>query len=130
MPAINFPTIDLPKIDLPEIDADRVANLARDAAYITVGFGVLTFQKAQVRRQELLKQINASKLPVDRVNKLVETQVRTIDSQIVKLEARLDAVVEQVKDRLPAPADMIVGQAHDVAKTARKQVRQFAVKAA
>ncbi len=30
----------------------RAAELARDATYVTVGLGLLTFQRAQVRRRE------------------------------------------------------------------------------
>jgi hypothetical protein len=125
----DFAKFDLPKIDLPDFDADRVANLARDAAYITVGFGVLAFQKAQVRRQELIKQLDASKLPVDQVTKFVETQVKNLDGRIEKLEEIVDGVVAQMKDRLPTPADTVVDQVHGAAKAASKTVRSFAVKA-
>jgi hypothetical protein len=129
MPTMTFPTIEMPKIDLPEIDADRIANLARDAAYISVGFGVLAFQKTQVRRQELIKQLRGANLPVDEVTKFIGAQVRNIDSRFDKIETAVDGVVEQVAGRLPAPADAIVGQVHTAAKAATKQVRQFAVKA-
>jgi hypothetical protein len=129
MPTMTFPNIEMPKIDLPEIDADRIANLARDAAYISVGFGVLAFQKTQVRRQELIKQLQGTKLPVDQVTKFIGTQVRNIDSRFDKIESVVDGVVDQVKDRLPAPADAIVGQVHGAAKAATKQVRDYAVKA-
>src|ERR1700676_2996288 len=41
------------------------ANKAlKDAAYVAVGFGVLSFQKAQVRRQELAKQVKAQRAQV------------------------------------------------------------------
>jgi hypothetical protein len=36
--------------------------MAKDAAYTTVGFGVLAFQKTQVRRQEVMAEVQA-KLP-------------------------------------------------------------------
>jgi very-short-patch-repair endonuclease len=46
---------------LPDLDAagalDRAADLARDAVYVMIGFSVLTFQRAQVRRRELEKAI-------------------------------------------------------------------------
>jgi hypothetical protein len=32
--------------------ADLAASLARDATYVTVGFGLLGYQRAQVRRRE------------------------------------------------------------------------------
>jgi hypothetical protein len=69
---VKFPTIpslDLTKIDaqavlnrLPHIPADRALEIAKDAAYTTVGFGVLAFQKTQVRRQEVMAEVQA-KLP-------------------------------------------------------------------
>lgn len=36
---------------------DDTTRLARDVFYVSVGFGVLAFQKAQVRRRELHKQL-------------------------------------------------------------------------
>ena len=73
IPNIKFPTIpslDLTKIDaqkvlsqLPRIPTDRAKEMAKDAAYTTVGFGVLAFQKSQVRRQEVVSEVRAM-LPV------------------------------------------------------------------
>ena len=72
IPTVKFPTIpslDLTKIDaqavlsrIPHIPTDRAIEIAKDAAYTTVGFGVLAFQKTQVRRQEGMTEIQA-KLP-------------------------------------------------------------------
>ncbi len=36
-----------------------VTNIARDAAYVTVGAGVLTFQKAQVGRRRARARLDA-----------------------------------------------------------------------
>ena len=72
IPTVKFttiPSLDLTKIDaqavlsnLPRIPTDRVVEMAKDAAYTTVGFGVLAFQKSQVRRQEVMAEVQA-KLP-------------------------------------------------------------------
>ena len=72
IPNVKLPTIpslDLTKIDaqavlsrLPHIPTDRAVEMAKDAAYTTVGFGVLAFQKTQVRRQEVIAEVRA-KLP-------------------------------------------------------------------
>jgi hypothetical protein len=66
---MKIPGIDLTKLDiqavtsrLPHIPTDKVVTLAKDAAYTTVGFGVLAFQKTQVRRREITEEIQA-KLP-------------------------------------------------------------------
>ena len=34
-----------------------ITKTLRDAAYVTIGLGVIGFQRAQVRRQELTKQL-------------------------------------------------------------------------
>lgn len=72
IPTVKFPTIpslDLTKVDaqallnrIPRIPTDRAIEMAKDAAYTTVGFGVLAFQKTQVRRQEVMAEVHA-KLP-------------------------------------------------------------------
>ncbi|MDP9419773.1 MAG: hypothetical protein M3P53_06455 [Actinomycetota bacterium] len=41
----------------------ELPKLLRDAAYIGVGFGVLAFQKAQVRRRELARLLAARCAP-------------------------------------------------------------------
>lgn len=65
----TFPSIDLsrfdvaalasqlPRPELPAIDTDRLSGLARDAAYVGIGLGVLTIQQTQVRRRELQSEL-------------------------------------------------------------------------
>lgn len=89
IPNVQFPTIpslDLTKIDAqallsrtPRISTDRAVEIAKDAAYTTVGFGVLAFQKTQVRRQEVMAEVQA-KLPV-----IVEKAVTQATSAITNL---------------------------------------------
>jgi hypothetical protein len=65
-PSVNFPSIDLsavslpfgdyPSKGLPRLDADKLTAVVRDAAYVTVGIGVLAVQQAQTRRSQLLEQ--------------------------------------------------------------------------
>ncbi len=53
----TMPALDqLLNFDLPGVDVDRLAAVAKDAAYVAVGFGVLAVQRAQVRRRELTAQ--------------------------------------------------------------------------
>lgn len=123
-------TSRFPRIELPNIDADRIANIARDAAYVAVGAGVLAFQKLQVRRHELAKQFGDAVPTMADMTKAVEQSVAGFDDRLAALETKLDELVAQLKDRLPSPADDVVGQVHDVAKAARKQVRDLIGKAA
>lgn len=56
LPKLELPKVDVPKVELPDVtlpSVDRVAAVARDAAYVGIGAAVLTVQQAQVRRREL-----------------------------------------------------------------------------
>ncbi len=46
--------------------AEDLAKTLQDAVYVTVGLGLIAFQKAQVQRQELLSQLGAVKTHLDR----------------------------------------------------------------
>lgn len=51
MTHMAVPSIDLSDLDLRHLE-QKVVTVARDVAYITIGFSVLAFQRAQVRRVE------------------------------------------------------------------------------
>ena len=101
------------------LDEKLVAAL-RDAAYITVGFGVLTVQQAQVRRREVVKAL-ADRFGASKGR--IEELLTTAEARIKGIEQRFDTAVEKLEGRLPQQAAAIVGQAHDLAKAARSQVR-------
>jgi hypothetical protein len=42
---------------LDNVSVDTVSKVALDALYVSVGLGVIAFQKAQVRRLEMTKSI-------------------------------------------------------------------------
>ncbi len=44
---------------MPEFSVDEVTRIVKDAAYVTIGFGVIAAQKAQVQRRELTEQIQS-----------------------------------------------------------------------
>lgn len=130
--------------------ADKLAGLARDTAYVLIGAGVLTVQQLQVRRRELagtvvespvVKQLSSITLPAELPSQLtnqltsqlplkqledivrrLEAGLGQLDERFETIEAKLDAAVAAVEDRLPEQAGQLLGQAHDAAKAARKQV--------
>jgi hypothetical protein len=71
---------------------DDVASVAQDAAYVSLGLGVIAFQRLQVRRQELHKALGAQggevKGALDGVGSLVGERLKM-------LEERLGAVLER-----------------------------------
>jgi len=84
----------------------------KDAAYITVGLGVIGFQRAQVRRRELRTQLNGQLTET-------RTQVEKIGKDI---EGRVEPVIGQLEERLPAPARDLVKQARGAAKDVQSQL--------
>jgi hypothetical protein len=66
--------------------------MAKDAAYTTVGFGVLAFQKSQVRRQEVVSQVRA-KLPV--VAEEAVAQASAAITNLQRLVSRRKPTTEQ-----------------------------------
>jgi hypothetical protein len=69
-----------------------VRKTLQDAAYITVGFGVLAFQKAQVNRREARARVEKN---VERV----KSQVEGLAGQV---KSRVEPLTEQLQGRLPA----------------------------
>lgn len=64
LPKVEFPEIKVPKVEfpdvkLPEVDVDRVADLARDAAYVGVGMVVIGVQKADQYRRDISDAVTA-----------------------------------------------------------------------
>lgn len=64
-----------------------VTKTLQDAAYVAVGLGVIGFQKAQVRRQELTKQL-------DETRKELTTQVDAYRGKLGELADRLEPLVK------------------------------------
>jgi hypothetical protein len=62
-----------------------VAKTVEDAAYVTIGLGLMAFQKAQVRRNELTKSLHEA---------LGEAR-ETIGDQLKVVEERLRAAIER-----------------------------------
>lgn len=119
--------------------ADKFAGLARDTAYVLIGAGLLTVQQLQVRRRELagtigenpvVKQISETRLPTNQlptkqladILTRLESGLGQLDERFDAIEARIDDAVAAIEDRLPEQAGQLLGQAHDAAKAARKQV--------
>jgi predicted component of type VI protein secretion system len=81
-----------------------VNKTLKDAAYVALGFGVLGFQKAQVRRRALLKTIDQTLRPVRQ-----------------EFEGRLD----ELEERLPDQAKDLVKRARTLTKETEDQVRKL-----
>ena len=113
----------MPEIRTPASAAEDLSKLLKDAFYVTIGLGVIAVQRAQVRRQELTKQVSGH---VDGLGKRVDDRVKTVEERLEAVEARFDALLDQLEERLPEQARDLAHQARVAAKEARTQVRGLA----
>jgi hypothetical protein len=65
---------------------DDVADVMKDAAYVTVGLGVIAFQRLQVRRNELAKALNGSmdeaSNPIELVGAFVGERLKVVEERL------------------------------------------------
>ena len=101
-----------------------VTDTLKDAAYVTIGLGVLGFQKAQVRRVELTKQL--------------EEQVKTLEGQVAEgrkavagIAGQLEEIVGPVRSQIETQLDSIesalpasVAEVMKLARTVAQQTEQ------
>ena len=108
---------------------EDVTKTAKDAAYVVVGLGVMGYQRAQVRRRELVdlakQQLPSIEAPLAEVKVEIEKRVKDIDGRVEELVSRLETQLHPVEEKLPASAQAILGQAREV----RSQVRQYILSA-
>jgi len=117
----------MPGIPNPKSAADDLTARAKDAFYVTVGLGVIAMQRAQVRRQELRKQVSGqvgdAKSQLQSLSKQVEDRVKLVEERLEGVETRVESLLDQLEDRLPEQAREVAKQARTAAKDARTQVR-------
>lgn len=107
---------------MTQITIDDIQKTVRDSFYVTVGLGVIAFQKAQVQRAELRKQLEEG---VGGVQQAVNDSIKTVEERLEAVEEQIDAVLDDVEERLPEQARTTLSQARSSAKDARAQLRQL-----
>ena len=97
----------------------------KDAAYVAVGFGVIAFQKAQVRRRELEQQLGVSTGTLrEQLTKVAADAEKNFEPVVEAVEASLD----QFEERLPEQAREVFKQVRTSAKQAGEQFRTYVAK--
>jgi TolA-binding protein len=109
------------------VKIDDITNLVKDTVYVSIGLGVIAFQRVQVQRQELRKQLEGqlgdARGSVEKVTKLVDDRVKTVEERLEAVEERFEALAEQLEARLPDQLGDAAKQARLAAKEARSQLR-------
>jgi hypothetical protein len=111
----------------------EVANLARDAAYVVVGLGVLGVQRTQVHRVDLKNKLSKDLGTDERFDTVVEGLTRGVhhvDQLVERAVQFVEARLEPIEDQLPPAARDLAKRAHAQARDVRTQIRERVVPAA
>ncbi len=109
----------------------ELSQILKDAAYVGIGLSVLTFQRTQVRRQELMKQLDAqlgeARVGVTKLSETVEDRVKLLEERLEGVQDQLEGVLNQVEGNVDKVLDEIAGrlpeQAGDTFANARAAAR-------
>lgn len=71
---------------------DDLANAIKDATYVSVGLGVIAFQRLQVRRNELAKAISG---PAEEARGTLEVLGAVVGERVKLLEERITAALNR-----------------------------------
>jgi hypothetical protein len=104
-----------------------VTDLARDAAYVAVGLGVLGYQRAQVQRVELqnrLSQDLALDQRLDDVRHGVAKGIAQVDDLAESAVHFVETTFQPIEEKLPPTVTQLTSRAREQAREVRTQIRQ------
>lgn len=99
---------------------DEVTKVAKDALYVTVGFGVMAAQKANQTVKDLQGRIDAG---MESGKGTWNDQWKSLSETLASIEEKVESTLDDVQGRLPEQAKDLMGKARESAKDAREQVR-------
>jgi len=100
-----------------------VTDLARDAAYVTVGLGVLGYQRLQVHRTELQNRLTGEQR-LGGVREGVAKGVRQIDDLAESAAQFVETTLQPLEEKLPESVSQLTSKAREQAREVRSQIRQ------
>ena len=104
-----------------------MTDLARDAAYVAVGLGVLGYQRVQVQRVELQNRLSQDFSLEDRVGDVrqgVAKGFRQIDDLAESAAHFVETTLQPIEEKLPASVTQLTTKAREQAREVREQIRQ------
>jgi hypothetical protein len=115
----------MPDFNIPNVDVEKAAadfsNALKEAAYVAVGLGVLGFQKAQVQRVELIKQLESQLGGLSdfsgSFNSQAESYIATARQQLSELRDQLAKLSADVIPTEPIDTAAVRSQLTELAKS-------------
>jgi len=100
-----------------------VTDLARDAAYVAVGLGVLGFQRAQVQRVELQNLLSKDQ-HLSGVRTELTKGLKQLDDLLENASQFIETSLQPLEAQLPAGVTQLTTKAFEQAREVRSQIRQ------
>jgi hypothetical protein len=104
-----------------------VTDLARDAAYVAVGLGVLGYQRAQVQRVELQNRLSQDLALDERIGGVrhgVAKGIAQIDDLAESAVQFVETTFSPIEEKLPPTVTQLTSKAREQAREVRTQIRQ------
>lgn len=101
------------------VTIDDVVSAAREGFVTTVGLGALAYQRAQVQRQALHRELPRL---LHELGEAVDQRVATLGERLCDADQRADEIFDGIEQRLPGPMRSAVRQVHVLARDMRAQV--------
>jgi len=103
--------------------AEQVGEYAKNAFYVTIGIGVLTVQKLQVQRHQLVGWLNGqageARTSLDDLQGKIEEGVKAAEERLTALEEQAETVLTELKGHLPESVRELAEQTIEYANQAR-----------
>ena len=120
----------MPQNKIPNIDVEKAAqdfnDALKEAAYVAVGLGVLGFQRAQVQRVELMKQLEAQLNGVsaftEAVNTQAESYLHAAREQLAEARTQLGRLSSEILPSDRPDATAVRSQLTELAKSVDEAV--------
>ena len=104
-----------------------VTDLARDAAYVAVGLGVLGYQRVQVQRVELQERLSQDFSLDDRIDEVrqgVAKGFHQIDDLAESAAQFVETTLQPLEEKLPQSVTELTSKAREQAREVRTQIRR------
>ena len=104
-----------------------VTDLARDAAYVAVGLGVLGYQRAQVQRVEIQARLTKDLALDQRIEEVRHGMAKgylQIDDLAESAAHFVETTLQPLEEKLPSSVTHVTTKARAQAREVRIQIRQ------
>jgi hypothetical protein len=101
------------------VTIDDVVSAAREGFVTTVGLGALAYQRAQVQRQAVKRELPRL---LTELGTAVNDRLATVSERLCDADQRADEIFDGIEQRLPGPVRSAARQVHVLARDVRTQV--------